>query len=147
MPNEFKTEFLAGMINRWLGDKITAIFVITLVVIAFLYTAFSLSPSSYGITLQLIHAPNPGLVAGHPKSIRSDEWGVWTPFFQATVRNHFHRFNATSLYNEDLRNVNALPLKDWGLIFKPQLWAFFVLSPARALSLYYAALICSFLAG
>ncbi|MFH0264227.1 hypothetical protein ACGRQ9_01545 [Vibrio rumoiensis] len=73
---------------------------------------------------------------GHPRSIRSDEWAVWTPYFQAIINNNFHRFDEHSLYNIDFRNFYSLPVLDWGLIFKPLMWPFFIFEPARAFSLY-----------
>jgi hypothetical protein len=76
-----------------------------------------------------------------------DEWAVWTPYFQAAVRNRLERFNHTSFYGEDLRNMNALPLRDWGIAFKPQLWAFFVLPPANAYGFYFGSLMAAFIAG
>jgi len=112
-----------------------------------LWTALALTPSSYALVLKGIDARETGLIAGSPRAIRSDEWAVWTPYFQAAVRDNFERFNRTSFYNEDLRNVNALPLRDWGLIFKPQFWAFFWLPPANALGCFYGILMAAFLTG
>jgi len=63
---------------------------------------------------------------GTPRLIRSDEWAVITPLFQAAVRNGFREVNETSFYREDLRSVFPLPLKNWSLFFRPQLWAFFL---------------------
>ena len=105
------------------------------------------SPSSYGVVLETLGAPEGGPIAGASRDIRGDEWSVATPYLQAAVRNRFLRFNETSFYHEDLRNFYALPLKDWGLAFKPQFWAFFVLAPARAYSIYHALWMVAFLAG
>src|SRR5436305_9633953 len=97
------------------GDqRVTTILLLALVLSTALYSAFAFSPSSYAITMRLIKAPASGIVIGEPRPIRSDEWAVWTPYMQATVRNHFQRINNTSFYREDLRNINALPLLDWG---------------------------------
>ncbi|MBZ5606185.1 MAG: hypothetical protein LAO79_28165 [Acidobacteriia bacterium] len=84
---------------------------------------------------------------GVARRICTDEWCLMTPLFQAAVRNKFERINRTSFYNEDLRNFYALPLRDWGLIFRPQLWLFFIASPARAYSFYFAFLFSTFLIG
>lgn len=105
------------------------------------------TPSSYGWVLEQFGAKGLGLVWGTPKGIRSDEWAVWTPYLQIAVNNGFGRFNATSPFGEDLRNFNALPLKDWGLIFKPQFWPFFAIGPVRAFSFSHAIFIVAFLAG
>src|SRR5205807_5871118 len=75
------------------------------------------------------------------------EWAFWTPFVQIAVNNEFERINETSPYQEDLRNFNALPLKDWGIVFKPQFWAFFVLPPATAFSLMHTSIFVACLVG
>lgn len=112
-----------------------------------LYTGFYCTPSSYGMALNMLGIPNDGLILGTPKAIRSDEWSVWTPYLQALVNNHFQRFNAYSIYHEDFRNFNALPINDWALLFKPQFWSFLIAEPARAFSFHHGFLIAAFLIG
>ena len=128
-------------------DRATRWFLAAVALAAVVYTCFGWTPSSYGVLLDQLQAPNAGRVAGSSRMIRMDEWGLATPYLQATVRNRFQRMNGTSFYREDLRNFYALPLKDWSLVFKPQMWAFFLVPPATALSIYYALLMCGFLAG
>ncbi len=128
-------------------DRVTRWFLLTVALAGLVYVCFGLTPSSYGVTLEQLHAPEGGPVAGTSRFIRMDEWGLATPYFQATVRNRFQRVNETSLYREDLRNFLALPLKDWSLPFKPQLWAFFLFPPATAYSIYFGLLMCACLAG
>lgn len=111
------------------------------------YVLLCLSPSSYGQAFQSLLLEPVGLYLGEARPLRSDEYAVWTPYIQIAVNNGFARFNATSPYLEDLRNFNALPLLDWGLLFKPQFWGFFVLDPAWAYSLHHAIFIAAFLAG
>jgi hypothetical protein len=127
--------------------QITRWFLAAVALVGLVYVCFELTPSSYGYYLQILEAPDSGPVVGFSRPIRSDEWSVITPLFQATVRNRFQRINETSFYHEDLRNYIALPLKDRSLPFKPQMWAFFVLPPASALAIYYALFMCGFLAG
>lgn len=112
-----------------------------------LYTGFYCTPSSYGMALNMLGIPNDGLILGTPKAVRSDEWSVWTPYLQALVNNHFQRFNAYSIYHEDFRNFNALPIYDWALLFKPQFWSFLIAEPARAFSFHHGFLIATFLIG
>lgn len=127
--------------------KITRWFLIAIALIGLIYVCFELTPSSYGVFLNVLQASDSGPVAGVSREIRSDEWSVNTPLLQAAVRNRFQRINETSFYREDLRNFIALPLKDWSLIFKPQLWAFFLAPPAIAFSIYWAYFMCACLAG
>jgi hypothetical protein len=131
-------------------DRVTWVFLGFVAITGIVYTSFGLTPSSYGTLLAQIGAPEYGPVLGNARYIRSDEWSMTTPFFQAAVRNGFRRMNETSFYKEDLRGQSipvALPLKDWGLIFKPQRWAFFWTSPAIAYSAFWALTMCGCLAG
>jgi hypothetical protein len=62
-----------------------------------------------------------------------------TPLFQAAVNNDFHETNATSFYDETFRSFIGLPLLNWGLVFKPLVVPFFLVSPALAYSFYWGA--------
>ncbi|MEQ1637407.1 MAG: hypothetical protein ABL903_12000 [Methylococcales bacterium] len=116
-------------------------------ILLLLYTLFYFTPSSYAEALKLLGIPNEGLIFSTSKPIRSDEWSVWTPYLQALVNNHFQRFNAYSIYHEDFRNFNALPIYDWALFFKPQFWSFLIAEPARAFSFHHGFLIAAFIVG
>lgn len=135
-------------LKKWNNNlTLPAIFLTGLIIYSIFYIGNALSPSSYGIFLNEIGAPSEGLVFGNPRTIRSDEWAVTTPFIQATVNNHFQRYNTTSPYKEDLRGFIALPLSDWSIPFKPTLLGFHILPPAYAFSLHYYALMVLFLIG
>lgn len=114
---------------------------------AFVYVYNAWSPSSYALSLRLVGASADGLVLGTPQRVRSDEYMVLTPYMQIAVRNEFETYNKLSPYKEPLKSAYALPILDWSIIFKPQLWGFFALSPARAYSLYYCLLMISFCVG
>ncbi len=129
----------AGSRSHW--------FCVVLVAVLTLYVLAELTPSSYALALQVFGVSPKWAILGAPREVRSDEWAIWTPCIQATVRNHFHRYNATSPYNEDLRNMNSLPILDWGLVFKPYFWPFFIVPPAYAYSFFFAFQVCCFLCG
>ena len=129
------------------GRHFTPVFLGLVFLAGLTYTAFRMTPSSYGHTLEAIGAPEAGPVLGVARPIRSDEWAVLTPQVQAAVRNRFRRFNETSFYREDLRNFFMPPLRDRGLVFRPQCWLFFIASPATAWSAYWAFFMCLFIAG
>lgn len=116
-------------------------------IIFILYTALCLSPSSYGLVLNMFGFSGEGLLWGTPRSIRSDEWAVWTPYFQSVVNNDFSRFNSLSLYQEDFRGFSALPIYDWGIFFKPLLWPFLIFKPAYAFSIHHALVMVAFILG
>lgn len=115
--------------------------------LALFYVAASLSPSGYALVLRSFGVADDGLIFGWPQFIRSDEYSIWTPTLQAVVASDFGPVNVTSLYAERFRSLSALPLADWGLFFKPEFWAFFVISPARAFSAYHAFHFWAFLVG
>ena len=119
-----------------------------IVLLGLALTALAWTPSSYGVVLRQLGAPEAGLIWGEPQEIRSDEYAVWTPLVQATTRNSGARHNATSPYGEDLRNFNALPLWDWALPLKPAMWGFYgPLDPARAFAWSWALPLVAFLLG
>jgi len=118
-------------------------FIAAALVVTALYAALQLTPSSYAIALQMIGVNDAGPLFGFAQPERSDEWALWTPYVQIAINNGFARIEHISPYEADLRNFNALPLWDWGLVFKPQLWTFFVLPPAAAFSLMFAILLAA----
>ena len=118
-------------------------FIAAVLIITALYAAFQLTPSSYALALQMVGVHDAGPLFGSAQTERSDEWALWTPYVQIAVNNGFARIEHISPYEADLRNFNCLPLWDWGLIFKPQMWAFFVLPPAAAFSLMFAILLAA----
>jgi hypothetical protein len=105
------------------------------------------SPSSYGYVMESILKVEDTKTIGQSRSIRSDEWAVVTPLTQATINNHFERFNQTSLYQEDLRINYGLPIHDWGFIFKPTMWLFGLVNPAYAYSAHWFVLTALFVSG
>ena len=112
-----------------------------------IYGFFYLTPSSYGYALELFGMGGEGLVFGQPRPIRSDEWAVWTPYIQSVVNNDFGRYNELSMYHEDFRGFNALPIYDWAMLFKPLMWPFLIFEPARAFSFHHGLIIVTFLIG
>jgi hypothetical protein len=131
----------------WPPERSLATYAALILLLAGVYAALCLSPSSYALALRALGLQQDGLILGTPKALRSDEWAIWTPYVQIAVNNGFERLNATSPYGEDLRNFNALPLKDWALAFKPQFWAFGLVDPAYAFSIHHAVLYAAFLIG
>ncbi len=108
------------------------------VTLAVVYVSLRLSGSSYALALRVL-GEDVTPAFGAPRPIRTDEWSVATPLFQSAVNNDFHETNATSFYGESLRSVIGLPLLNWGLVFKPLVWPFLLVSPALAYSFYWGA--------
>ena len=74
------------MLRRLRLDLVTGAFLGLVTLGGIVYVSFKLTRSSYGNVLGQIGAPEYGPVLGVPRYIRSDEWSMTTPFFQATVR-------------------------------------------------------------
>ena len=74
----------------------SAAFPLMLIALLSVYVLAQLTPSSYALALQVFGATPRWVSLGEPREIRTDEWAVWTPYMQATVRNHFQRYNGTS---------------------------------------------------
>lgn len=122
--------------------------VIATVILGGLYVSNAWSPSSYGhVLVNFLGDKDVTPDFGSPQPVRGDEWSVITPLVQATINNNFERINHTSLYQEDLRSNYGLPIKDWGLAFKPTMWLYGHASAAYAYSLHWFALAALFLIG
>ncbi len=76
------------------------------------------------------------LLWGRPRSVRSDEWLVLTPFMLSQVQNDFPVENP-SLGGGKTPLLMNLPARHFSSIFKPHLAGFFFLSPERAFSFYW----------
>lgn len=144
---------LAG-VNMHLGDYLkintsrSGIHLIVLALITFFifYVSFGLTPSHYSEGLRFLGIDSPPLF-GEARSVRSDEWLALTPMFQSAVLGNFSTFNQFSPYNESFKSFWALPIFDWSLIFKPQLWSFWLVPPDLAFSIYFAIFKVAFILG
>lgn len=117
-------------------------------VMGIIYVSKTWSPSSYGYVLVVtLGYADSGPRFGAVRTARSDEFAVVTPLTQATVNNEFERINHTSLYGEDLRINYGLPIRDWGLAFKPTMWLYGFVNPAYAYSMHWFALSALFVFG
>ncbi|MCZ6691269.1 MAG: hypothetical protein O7H41_16910 [Planctomycetota bacterium] len=136
----------------WLRERIerrdiNVILAALVVILGLIYVPSTLSPSNYSVAVPYFGPRHDGLVLGPARPVRSDEWAVWTPLTQATVNNDFRRYNETSLYREDLRMVYAMPIFDWGMLFKPTMWLYPLVNAAYAFSFFHFAYMALFLFG
>lgn len=113
---------------------------------AIVCVCLALTPSHYARVLAYLGADiHPWLFS--TKADRSDEYFVLTPLIQTAVRGGFSETNQISPYRETLKGFLALPILDWSLLFKPQLWGFWILPPAYAYSVYFCFFWAAFLTG
>ncbi|HEX4631891.1 MAG TPA: hypothetical protein VH188_13110 [Chthoniobacterales bacterium] len=80
---------------------------------------------------------NPGgLVAGAPESVRSDEWLVWTPALIAQANRGFPVENP-SLGAGRAPFLYSLPVRHYSMVFRPQLYGFFLFDLEWGYSWYW----------
>lgn len=72
-------------------------------------------------------AKDPGLIAGAPRSIRSDEWEFETLMAAAQKKSGFPRVNPNIGNGQNMEVVVDAPYKNWTIIFKPHNLSYFIL--------------------
>lgn len=89
-----------------------------------------------------------GIAFGAPRAIRSDEWGVGTPFAFSQAYNNYGFFNwligdhATNMFI-----IKDAPVWNIAEIFRPFHWGYLVFGSSRGLAFYWSArLVVLFLA-
>lgn len=102
--------------------------------------------SSYGIVINSLIGENPGLYFFKPNLFRSDEYSVLTPLIQLSVLSNYNLISP-SIFHESLKTVFAVPIFDWGLIFKPQYFFFFIFNESIGYSFYWVFFITIFIYG
>lgn len=90
--------------------------------------ALGISGSSTGVLHSLFGTgPDPDLLSGAPRPIRSDEWLVQSGWALSQVRQGFPAVNGTFPGGMDATLLNDLPSTDWSTVFRPHVWGFLVL--------------------
>jgi hypothetical protein len=91
-------------------------------------------------------APNVGLLLGTPKDIRSDEWVGVTPWIFSQAARRFAVENP-GVGDGVMPLLNNLPARHWTMLFRPQMWLFFVTDFEYAFAFYWNLKWFSFLLG
>lgn len=90
--------------------------------------------SSYNQTSNQI----PGLIAGEPQWIRSDEWLLGVPWLLSQINsNPPLQARNISVGAESSALLVGLPVKHWSVLFRPTQWGFFIFSAERGFSWYW----------
>lgn len=104
--------------------------------------ALKLNGSSIGCWKRVLAEPEPirGLLLSTPKTIRTDEWLVWTPSILAQARHNppFPIENA-NLGAGRAPLLMSVPVAYYTTFFRPQLWGFFLFDFERGFSFYWCA--------
>ncbi len=84
-------------------------------------SAAGLSGTSVGVITagQSNATADPALVAGTPRPIRSDEWGVATPLLVAQSHHGFSPVSNDSIGEHTVTVLPDIPNTDWSTLFKP----------------------------
>lgn len=79
-----------------------------------------------------------GLVFGEDRSIRTDEWDIFTPMALSQYYNDFGlTSNLPRATETDMFLIYGQPVRDWSMIFRPFQIGYLFLSPAQGLSFYW----------
>ena len=116
--------------SAWLLPAAVAGWLVTAVVLR-------LSGSSTGELRKQLYGtqPDPQLLLGRPRAVRSDEWLVTTPLTRAQAEAGFPQVNPRLAGGTDVSFVYDAPYAGWPTAFRPHLWGSWLLDPERALAL------------
>jgi hypothetical protein len=123
-----------------------------LTIILIILSALQINGSSMGVYHEMFYGnkPDPALIYGQPKTIRSDEWIVSTQKIIAQKNDNFESINKNVGNGEDENIIIDAPTRDWSAIFKPHNLGFLVLPFDNAFALrwwimsYFLVLSCYF---
>ena len=105
--------------------KVLSAFPLLLLLIFLILVAFGISGSSTGNWWPTFeNGPDPSLIAGSPKAVRSDEWLVQSSWVISQVQQGFPLFNGTFPGGMDASVQNDLPVWDWSSLFRPHVIGF-----------------------
>jgi hypothetical protein len=128
------TANVRAVLRRWWSVAVLVLFATCV--------ALKLNGSSIGLWQRALREPKPirGLLLGESKKVRSDEWAVWTPFLLSQARQN-------PPFPTENPNIGAgrapllmsLPAAHYTMIFRPQLWGFFLLDVERGFAWFWCA--------
>jgi hypothetical protein len=81
-------------------------------------------------------APTAGLILGTPKTIRSDEWVGQTPWILSQAGRRFAVENP-GVGDGVMPLLNNLPARHWTMLFRPQMWGFFMTDLEHTFAFYW----------
>ncbi len=98
-----------------------------LITACLILTVCGVSGSSMGVFDQMVTGQTPGLIAGQPRGVRSDEWLWQTQQTYVQKINNYPPLNQKIGLGEDVSMILDVPFRSFFALFKPQNFAFFVL--------------------
>lgn len=120
--------FIQGILQKLekIPDWIIVLFILFTAITAGL---FKLSGTSVGIYKLIFYGAeyeDSSLIWGKPRSIRSDEWIVSTPYTIAQASNELDKINQNLGLGADMSAMNIAPSRSWGNFFVPSNFVFFL---------------------
>lgn len=112
-------------------DKKVKLFLLILLVAYVGMSLLKLQTSSIGNWDLYLQNSTETVVAGTPKIIRMDEWLVMTPQVLGQYKNGMH-LSEPSMGGGNAPLIWGLPVKDFTMILKPNLWGYFLFDIERA---------------
>lgn len=110
-------------------------FPLLLVLIFLVLVALGISGSSTGNWWSYFESgPDPSLLSGTPRPIRSDEWLVQSSWVISQIQQGFPLLNGTFPGGMDASVQNDLPVWDWSSLFRPHVLGFLVLPLDQGMS-------------
>lgn len=129
-------ERLQLLFNRT-GIKKVWVFPLLILAVITILTCLKISGTSVGMYHEKLYgdAKDASLILNQPRAIRSDEWGVNTPYVVSQVQQGFPVTNIAPGNGQDIALTFDAPVGDWSLLFKPQNLPFYVLPLENAFAL------------
>ncbi len=128
--------FLAIILLFFKKNKVL-IFPLIIVCLVALLTILKISGTSVGMYYEKLYGDgkDSSLIFNHPRSIRSDEWGVNTPYVVSQAQEGFPTTNTSPGNGQDVAFTFDVPTADWSALFKLHNAPFFVLPIENAFAL------------
>ena len=129
---------MKGLIKRF---PRSLVFPAGLVVFLSILSILQISGTSMGVYDYMFGGSKENIYVGQPRSVRSDEWAVTTPFTIAQSISGYPVNNSDVGSGQDMTVVVDVPYLDWSTLFKPQNLSFFIapLEVAFAFKWWYLA--------
>lgn len=102
------------------------IFPAVVLIALLVFTALGISGSSSPLLAQNAGSSDT-VIAGLPRTIRSDEWIVHTPLVISQVENDMPRYGDVGVGSHDMSVLSDLPVLGWTSVFHPNQWAYRIL--------------------
>ncbi len=101
------------------------------------FVALDINGSSVG-ALSAKGKPDPALIAGQPRVIRSDEFAISTPMAVGATRNGFPSEEWIGLTPTQLpATAYGGPAGDWTDTFKPFNWGYYLIGPSNGMTFHW----------